>query len=187
MTRVLDFVAPRIAWPLWPRMIGIALLGAVIAGVYGIVHDQITYAIGPEYYTRLKFNQFKIRPEALPIWIHVAQVGFLATWWVGFFSAWFLARMAVPSWPGKRALVECLKGFAVIFAAALAAGVMGYLLGIVTHDFSSWNEECHLLRVKDVPAFVRVAYIHNAGYLGGLLGLIAALLLMRRAKRRLDA
>jgi hypothetical protein len=35
------------------------------------------------------------------------------------------------------------------------------------------------LEVTDTWSFVRVAYIHNAGYLGGLIGLILALVMLR--------
>jgi hypothetical protein len=35
----------------------------------------------------------------------------------------------------------------------------------------------------DLPSFVRVAYIHNAGYLGGLIGLILAIIYTRKQKR----
>jgi hypothetical protein len=40
------------------------------------------------------------------------------------------------------------------------------------------------LGVSDVPAFVRVAYIHNASYLGGLAGLVAAIIDLRRLRKR---
>jgi hypothetical protein len=33
----------------------------------------------------------------------------------------------------------------------------------------------------DLPHFVRAAYIHNAGYAGALLGLIAAIIFNRRS------
>jgi hypothetical protein len=39
-------------------MLGYAVMGALIAGLYGVVHDQITYSMSPEYFTRLKFFQF---------------------------------------------------------------------------------------------------------------------------------
>jgi hypothetical protein len=29
-------------------MLGYAVLGALLAGLYGVVHDQITYSISPE-------------------------------------------------------------------------------------------------------------------------------------------
>ena len=40
-------------------MLGVAAVGSVLAGVYGIFHDQVTYAISPEYFTKLKFDQFR--------------------------------------------------------------------------------------------------------------------------------
>jgi hypothetical protein len=39
-------------------MFGLAVMGALIAGAYGILHDQISYTISPEYFTKLKFEQF---------------------------------------------------------------------------------------------------------------------------------
>jgi hypothetical protein len=36
------------------------------------------------------------------------------------------------------------------------------------------------LGIRDSRAFVRVAYIHNAGYLGGLIGLIMAIFTVKR-------
>jgi hypothetical protein len=35
----------------------------------------------------------------------------------------------------------------------------------------------------DLPSFVRVAYIHNASYLGGLIGLVAAVIYLRQQKQ----
>src|SRR5262245_32181747 len=75
-----------------PTMIGIAMLGAVIAGPYGAVHDQISYAISPEYFTKLKFRQFSYANFGWPPQLFAAEVGFLATWWVGLLAGWFLAR-----------------------------------------------------------------------------------------------
>lgn len=37
--------------------------------------------------------------------------------------------------------------------------------------------------VEDVPVFVRVAYSGNAGYVGGLIGLVGALVYLRRLLR----
>lgn len=37
---------------LWMTVFGFG--GALIAGVYGILHDQVTFEIGPEYFTEFK-------------------------------------------------------------------------------------------------------------------------------------
>ncbi|WP_271785384.1 hypothetical protein [Aquimarina algiphila] len=46
------------------KKIGILILTLItlplIAGVYGILHDQISFSISPEYFTKFKFPQFQI-------------------------------------------------------------------------------------------------------------------------------
>ena len=110
-------------------MLGYAVLGAFVAGFYGVLHDQITYSISPEYFTRMKFLQFHYADFGLPPRVFVAEIGFLATWWVGLIAGWFLARVAVPAFPGRSARAPILQGFAIMFASALSAALVGFLLG----------------------------------------------------------
>ena len=42
---MLKYLIPRIAFADLLAIIGVSLLGALIAGGYGVVHDQITYSI----------------------------------------------------------------------------------------------------------------------------------------------
>jgi hypothetical protein len=49
-------------------------------------------------------------------------------------------------------------------------------------DYSAWEDFETSLEITDLPSFVRVAYIHNASYLGGLIGLVAAIMYLRRLK-----
>jgi len=177
--KIMNIFYPKFKWNLLPRMLGIAFLGAIIAGLYGILHDQITYSISPEYFTKLKFNQFHYANFGFPARIFVSEVGFLATWWVGLFSGWFLARIAVPRWSATVAFRRCLAGFSIIFILAFVAAATGYLLGIChSGDYSYWDDTCLDLGVTDIPAFVRVAYIHNSSYIGGLIGLIVAIIFL---------
>ena len=167
-----------------PRMLAIACLGAIISGAYGILHDQITYSISPEYFTKLKFHQFQFANFGLPTPVFVSEIGFLATWWVGFFSGWFLARIAVPAWPTSVAVRRCLVGFTFIFAFAFAGGYMRVFARPPSFQrLFALAGNVLILGVTDVPAFVRVAYIHNAGYIGVLLGLMSAILYLQRLKR----
>jgi len=41
----------------WP-IIRITLLGGMLGGMYGAIHDGFTYAISSEYFTLMKFEQF---------------------------------------------------------------------------------------------------------------------------------
>ena len=53
-----NILYPKLRPSLLLPMLGYAVMGALIAGLYGVVHDQITYSMSPEYFTRLKFFQF---------------------------------------------------------------------------------------------------------------------------------
>ena len=51
----------RIGWILpW------ILRGALIAGLYGVLHDQLTYSISAEYFSDFKFYQFSYLDVGLP-------------------------------------------------------------------------------------------------------------------------
>lgn len=166
-------------------MLQMALAGALISGAYGVVHDQITYSISPEYFTRFKFSQFMAADFGFPARVFVAEIGFLATWWVGFFSGWFMGRLVVPAWPRRDAWRRVGLGFMGIAVVAVTAGVVGYLLGLSQDGTGAyWVEMCGELGVEDVEAFARVGYIHNAGYLGGLVGLMAAVAWLVLARKR---
>ena len=183
----MNLLYPRFAWRMLPRMLLIAALGAVVGGVYGVIHDQVTYSISSEYFTKLKFDQFRYANFGFSERIFAGEVGFLATWAVGFVAAWFLARLAVPAWPFPTALRRCLRGFVIIFTVAFLAAGVGFILGLNhTPDYSNWQLLGDELGVTDLPAFVRVAYIHNAGYLGGVVGLVIAIFHLWRL-RKLEA
>ncbi len=97
------FLVPDIPADEFRRMLLMAIAGALAAGMYGIAHDQITYSISPEYFTRMKFAQFRHADFGFPPRIFIATIGFLGSWWVGLIAAWFLARLLVPSRPAPEA------------------------------------------------------------------------------------
>ena len=179
----MNVLYPKIRFSAFPAMLGHAMAGAGLAGIYGVVHDQVTYSICPEYFTHLKFSQFHYADFGLPARVFVGEIGFLATWWVGFIAGWFLARVSVPACSRAAAFRRSACGFLIMFASTLAASITGYALGR-THgsDYSAWDSLASTLGILDLPGFVRVAYIHNASYLGGLIGLIAAIICLRKLK-----
>jgi hypothetical protein len=171
----------RLAW--LPTMLACSVVGSLLAGLYGIIHDQVTYSISHEYFTRLKFQQFHYANFGLPPRAFVAEIGFLATWWVGFIAGWFIARTTVPAFPRPIAFRHSLRGFLIVFAFALAAAMVGYVVGILHGpNYKAWEDLASRLAVRDLRSFVRVAYIHNASYLGGLVGLVVAIIHLRRLR-----
>jgi hypothetical protein len=179
-----NFLYPKLSFALLPDMLRHALLGGLLAGCYGILHDQITYSMSNEYFTRLKFMQFHYANFGLPPRMFVAEIGFLASWWVGLFAAWFIARLTVPTMPKAMAFRLSLRGLLIIFAFAFSGSIIGGILGALHGlDYSAWDGIASTLGIIDLPGFVRVAYVHNATYLGGFIGLIAALIYVQRRQK----
>lgn len=172
-----NFLYPVIARHLWLPMSGYALLGALIAGGYGILHDQITYAISPEYFMRMKFVQFAYtRPAIGGERLFVAVIGFLATWWVGFIAGWLTARLALPKLGRERGGSRVRTGYILIFGGAFLGGLLGALVGAWENP-EKWFAYAIDYELDDaaLPRFILVARIHLGGYAGALAGLVAAL------------
>lgn len=150
----------------------LALAGALIAGYFGILHDQITYTISPEYFTRMKFDQFRRADFGFPPRLFVAEIGFLATWWVGLIAAWFLARVALPKFesPGKKVMAA----LAVIVGITVLSAIAGYFAGpVMLVNRPGWRDALDSFGVTDALAFNRVAGIHLGSYAGAFLGWLA--------------
>lgn len=161
------WLIPAADWPLLRHAAWLSLAGVLIAGVFGILHDEITYTLSPEYFTRMKFDQFRSADFGFPARVLVAEIGFLATWWVGLIAAWFLARLALPKFenPGKRVMAA----MALIVCVTVIFGISGYFAGpSLLGNRPGWQEALDSFGVTDSVAFNRVAGVHLGSYVGAL-------------------
>src|SRR5262245_3154651 len=168
-------------------MARITATGALCAGLYGALHDQVSYTISPEYFTRLKFYQFQSADFGWPRRAFAAEVGFLATWWVGLIGGWVLARAGLAELAERTERGQVLRSFALAAAVAAVVGGAGALLGTMvtlSGDLSAWAGWQERLGLRDLRAFVIVAYLHVASYLGAVLGLACAVVSVRRSLAR---
>lgn len=158
----------------------VTLAGALCGGIYGVLHDQVTFRISSEYFTKNKFDQFSYARPADGSDLHFAsRIGFLATWWVGALTAWALARVSVARFGGVVHWRIMRNAFAIVFAASALSAFAGWGYGqwrISTGYATGWIEWMGLLGVVDRTSFMTVGYIHNASYLGGLLGMMGGIL-----------
>lgn len=166
-------------------MLAWSAVGAAIAGVYGALHDQLSYTISPEYFTRFKFDQFAWADMGLPPRGFAAVVGCLASWWVGLFAAWFIARMRIPRPPVETVRRDLIIAISLVFGLAILGGASGLGFGhlIATHtDLADWEDWQRYAGVRDLPNFARVGWLHNGSYLGAILGIMTALAWVRWKK-----
>ena len=167
-------------------------LASALAGIYGILHDQITITISREYFLYFK----GLEGAGLPDRIGAAYIGWISTWWVGFLASYLLTLAFYFKKQSerlvKRTLAACLK--IIIFAAGfgLAGGLYGYgfpreagggisfLFPMKVEAFFRFALE---YGVTDYRAFYSVWMIHLFGYWGGLAGLGYYMIKILKPKR----
>ncbi|MBD2716622.1 hypothetical protein IC231_16365 [Hymenobacter sp. BT646] len=156
--------------------IGLVCLTTLSAGIYGMVHDQVTYTISAEYFTKFKYEQFGFEPGGFgghrPT---VAIIGFLATWWFGLFIGSVFGVLGLVFIERARLVSVILRAVRLAFALTAIAGIAGFLYGrfsLIHTGVTWWLPE----NLMDKAAFITVGSIHNFGYAGGLLGLLSGTL-----------
>ncbi len=158
---------------------------AILAVIYGAIHDQISYSFSAEYFTRFKFIQFDMPWAQDSPRLGAAIVGALATWWMGVLIYFPLGLFGFMFATPKQMAIFLCKSFIVVVAVALAVGLLGLMYGYIVvgeqtiSDYIDWVWP----GVSNPVQFVRVGYMHNASYLGGLVGLIVGVSYLVISKR----
>ncbi|MCC7501211.1 MAG: hypothetical protein IT229_01695 [Flavobacteriales bacterium] len=156
----------------------------LIAGFYGALHDQLSFTIAPEYFTRFKYDQFGFEPA----WFGghrptVAVIGFLATWWVGLLMALFIAPLALMFKDPARMRKEIFRATSITLGIAVLSGLMGLAYGwSLDRVPNGWYLPVGLTYPQ---AFLAVGSLHNFGYAGGVIGLCVAVAVMVWRRQRM--
>jgi hypothetical protein len=155
-----------------------------MAGVYGALHDQISYTVSPDYFFAFKFHQFHVSPH-LQNRVGAAIVGWKATWWMGAIIGPPLLAAGLLI-PGARAyLKHVLIAFAVVTTTALIVGLGALAVAAVNVTPDNLPNFWFPEGVVDKVAFARVGVMHNFSYLGGFLGIVTGVVYMAIARRRM--
>jgi hypothetical protein len=154
----------------------IITLSPLVAGLYGMFHDQLTYTIAPEYYTKFKFYQFGLVDPGNPVTfpyprIQVLIVGFMATWWAGLFAGVFLGYVGLLHHDGRRMFDVTVSAMAIVATVTFIAGIIGLICAklYLADTVVGWRLPSDLV---DTKSFITVGIIHNFSYGGALVGLI---------------
>jgi hypothetical protein len=155
----------------------LVVLAVVSAALYGFLHDQISYSVSREYYSKFKFVQFGLSGLESE---HIAAgvVGVLATWWLGLPLGLMLAGVGFSHKNSTRMLVNTLKSFGVVVVVALLVGLLGLLYGYVQTrsfdlaEYRGWFIPPDLIEPR---RFLCAGYMHNSSYLGAVVALPVAI------------
>lgn len=168
----------------------ILIIAPLIGGLYGIIHDQLTYTISPEYYTKFKFYQFGLIESGYETVfpnprLQVSIIGFMATWWMGVPIGLILGLTGLIHRSGKSMFKVTLQAFLVTMLVAFFTGLIGLTYGMfyLSGTGVDWLFPENLI---DKESFIAVGSMHNFSYLGGLVGMIAGIIFSVREKRKLQ-
>jgi len=161
----------------------IIIIAPIIGGLYGIIHDQFTYTLSHEYFTKFKFYQFELMEtgnEAIfpnPR-LQVAIIGWRATWWMGIPIGLILGFEGFGNIDAKSMLKITIKSLflnvLVVFIIGLIGLAYGYL--VLSKQPLSYFESWYIpTNVNNPRTFINVSAMHNFSYIGGILGLIVAI------------
>jgi hypothetical protein len=176
MSRVAPSNLPKIA--LFPVLLAAACL---VAGLYGALHNQVSYTVSPDYFHALKFDQFHI-PEDLHGRVGASVVGCHASWWMGGLIGVpvLLVALIMPGW--KRYVASSLTAFVVVAGTAFVVGLAALAWACCTIT----QPEVSASRiVADPLAFTRARFMHDFSYQGGFLGIVTGSLYLIVARVRL--
>jgi hypothetical protein len=149
------------------------MAGCIISGLYGALHDQLTYTLSPDYFHAFKFIAFHI-PQSLHNRAGAALVGWQATWWMGVLIGLPVLTLGliVPDW--RYYVKHSLAAFAVVALTALAVGLGALGYSYISIDADHLPSYDFPLGVDQV-AFSRVGMMHNFSYIGGFVGILTAM------------
>lgn len=167
----------------------IIVIAPLIGGFYGIIHDQLTYTISKEYYTKFKFIQFGFIDQGneaiLPNpRLYASAVGFLATWWMGIPIGIILGLVGLVHKDYKQIFKITMKAFVITVIVAFFTGLIGLVYGelyLANRGVNWWLPD----NLIDTKSFISVGSMHNFSYLGGFTGLIAGIIYIVRQKSKL--
>lgn len=149
------------------------------ASVFGVIHDQVTFSISPEYYTHLKFSQF-----GLDFYgndnnrLLVIIVGILATWWIGLIMGIIFSLMSLFLKSPKEMIAKSIRAVLITLLVTIITSFVGYLYG--RFILINTNGLMNIYGVEDFENFLIVGSIHNYSYIGGGIGTIVGIIYIYR-------
>jgi len=157
-------------------------LAALSAAIFGALHNQLSYAVGPDYFLSFKFPQFGIAPDIAPR-LGEVLVGAQASCWMGAavaLPAFLLGLFTVPT--ARSYLAAGIGAIGLVIVLATFAALAGLIGGLIADSTGLLDNVLTPPEGVDPSDFLRAGFMHEAAYVAGGLGALLAIWPMRRAR-----
>jgi hypothetical protein len=156
----------------------IMVLAVVFAGLYDMLHNQISYTVSPECFTKFKFEQFGLTNSHLPERLRASLVGLLAAGWMGIPIGWLVGAVGFIHEDHRQMLRVSLWSMLLVVGSTLLFGLGGLIYGFhqtAQIDPSAYDNWYIPDNVTLLRRLLCAGYMHNSSYLGGALAIFVAL------------
>jgi hypothetical protein len=172
--------------------INLAMAAAVL---YGIVNDQVTVSLAPEYFSLFKRRQFAPLLQGLgwadaPLRLQAVAIGAAATWWFGLLLGMAVSLVGTVGRRPRLTSRQFLKAVASVIliaaGASLLFGAVAFLAEPALRDLSQEEQTIYegmFGAIRNWRGFFAVGWWHTGAYLGGLVGTILVCAWVRRWRR----
>ena len=156
----------------------------IISGIYGVIHNQISYTVSPGYFHEFKFVQFHI-PAAEQNRLGASIVGFFASWWMGLIIGVILVPFSLWAKDVKSYFLVSIKSYGVVAITAFIVGITALLISFLLVDPETIKPiQIFRKTISDPVSFTYAGTMHNFSYLGGIIGIVTgAIFILRHNKR----
>lgn len=163
------------------------IFAAIIAGLYGAIHNQISYSLSDEYFTKFKFTQFGISWAQDTPRIGAAYVGIIASWWVGALICMVLGFFGLRFNSPNDMALYLRRSFLLVIIIAMLTGFAGLGYGYYAVNEQTIDKYSFIIRYEVIKPiqFIRVGFMHDAGYLGGVIGLLLGIVYLEISRKKI--
>ncbi len=163
------------------------LLCCIMAGIYGILIDQLTYTVSPEYYTHYKFPHYNINPfEFGGDRMAAVVIGFKATWWTGLLIGTGIGFTGFIFDNQREKRRNMVIAILIVFLSTILMGIIGYFIGEVV-EVNEAVDRSLIQSLANPVDFIVVGSVHQYSYVGAFLGMLLGIsfLFTQKAKTNL--
>lgn len=156
------------------------ILTPIIAGVYGIFHNQFTFTLSEEFFTKFMFERFGFVEYGTETpRLTASIIGIWSTWWFGLIIGFIFAAVGFNQPNSKLMFQSICKAITITFATTILIGILGFFYG--KSGLSSLSSTCCFpLQIKNTENFIAVSEAHNFSYFGGITGTIIGVIYQLR-------
>lgn len=117
--------------PIWKAVvfIGVLLISPFIGGIYGFLHNQISYSVSPEFFNDFFFLLSNDPRDRIDGRLSAGIIGIMTTWWVGLFVGIVLGIIGLFHKDGRQMFKVTLMAIGLNIAVAFIIGLIGLAVG----------------------------------------------------------